>query len=219
MFFDIDVAHRVRVIMPEPYPPPPTNSFFVLGTDEAGWPQVSWSVTSFKKGRTEFDLILLIHFCFGAFLVAVFWEAWQAGKNSQTMICAGFIWFFFGCALLLKFGLMVCSPNTPVTLSLTDDALIYFPGFTRSDTRSIWSLIHKNPPRIIHRFEIGAINLDRIGKRHRLYIDVGADRIEIGRQFKELEREWLARVLRMWADENKPSKLREPPSTNIKPAL
>ena len=52
---------------------------------------------------------------------------------------------------------------------------------------------------MIPRQELGPIRLDRVGERQRLTIDVGAERIEIGRLLREPEREWLAGTLRAWA--------------------
>ncbi len=48
------------------------------------------------------------------------------------------------------------------------------------------------------RDKISNIAIERVGERQRLTFDLGADRIEIGENLREPEREWLAAVLNAW---------------------
>jgi hypothetical protein len=165
--------------------------------------------------------MLLILLCIGPLVSGGISLLAKPNPDSVTgLICWGCPCFLFACVLVLKVVLMLLHPPGWATLSLTDRALIYFPGFLRADTTSTWKLLFKRSPRIINRGAIDAITLERVGERQRLTVDVGADRIEFGSYLKEPEREWLATVLRLWAgfDDDKLPDLREPPSTNIKPA-
>jgi hypothetical protein len=58
----------------------------------------------------------------------------------------------------------------------------------------------RGKPRNLPRQAVGKIVLERVGERQRLSVDVGADRVEIGPWLTEPEREWLADVLRAWAE-------------------
>ncbi|MCA9098528.1 MAG: hypothetical protein KDA36_09085 [Planctomycetaceae bacterium] len=48
--------------------------------------------------------------------------------------------------------------------------------------------------------QLGPVKLERVGERQRLYFDHGSDRIEIGENLREPEREWLAAVIQNWQD-------------------
>lgn len=50
----------------------------------------------------------------------------------------------------------------------------------------------------LSKADVGQIKLERIGERQRLYFDHGADRIEIGENLREPEREWLAAIIQHW---------------------
>jgi hypothetical protein len=52
--------------------------------------------------------------------------------------------------------------------------------------------------------EIRGFVLDRVGERQRLTFDRGADRVEIGADLREPEREWLFAVLHRWHAPNHP---------------
>jgi hypothetical protein len=46
--------------------------------------------------------------------------------------------------------------------------------------------------------QLAEFKLERVGERQRLTVDHGADRIEIGAELREPEREWLAELLQAW---------------------
>lgn len=54
-------------------------------------------------------------------------------------------------------------------------------------------------PHVVPRPELGEIRLEPLEGRRRLTVDHGAERIEIGAELRDPEREWLAAVLRNWA--------------------
>jgi hypothetical protein len=219
--------------MPQPYPPPPRNSCFVLDYDDSGWPRVSWNVTN-KQGIDWTQIgcfIPLIIFWGGTSLGGLLFLLGQAAQGeSVAAVCYGFpllMWFIFGWGMLVDVFRLMLGPTKPASLTLTNQALIYFAGITRLNATNMRIFLRRRLPQVIDRRQIDAIGLDRIGERQRLCVDIGADRIEIGAHFKEPEREWLATVLGMWSgiegsqrkwsgvNEGLPPEL---PSTNIKPA-
>ncbi|MCA9095687.1 MAG: hypothetical protein KDA68_19540 [Planctomycetaceae bacterium] len=65
-------------------------------------------------------------------------------------------------------------------------------------------LLVPRKPIELSKQDAGSFRLDRVkewfGERQRLCFDHGADRIEIGENLREPEREWLAAVIQNWQD-------------------
>ncbi len=79
--------------------------------------------------------------------------------------------------------------------------LFFNPWYKMGHYNSQWPFPRMFPRRKrleIHRSELGPVVLERVGERQRLCFDNGADRIEIGEQLREPEREWLAAVIEAW---------------------
>lgn len=65
-------------------------------------------------------------------------------------------------------------------------------------------LLRPRKPIELAKQDVGSFTLNRVrewfGERQRLCFDHGADRIEIGENLREPEREWLASVIQNWQD-------------------
>jgi hypothetical protein len=64
--------------------------------------------------------------------------------------------------------------------------------------RSYFDLFRRRNPILVPRSELNGFVLARVGERQRITFDRGADRIEIGADLREPEREWLHAVLERW---------------------
>lgn len=100
-------------------------------------------------------------------------------------------------------------PRRPESVTLRPGAFRHEPGsFPREKLFNPWTnqnplgpfvlLFTRRRPIEVSKSDLRAIVLDRVGERQRLYFDHGADRIEIGEQLREPEREWLAAVIKEW---------------------
>ena len=98
-------------------------------------------------------------------------------------------------------------PSRPASLAIEEERILHDPGrgFPRDwgragrEGRNPWSEILRPGKRDeIPRAEAGEVRLRRAGKKLRLTIDRGAERIVIGQNLGEPEKEWLAEVLRSW---------------------
>jgi hypothetical protein len=97
-------------------------------------------------------------------------------------------------------------PARPEHLILGNEAVMHDPG--RDQNASWWSPrkkgrennVAKPKKRELFRTEVQNVRIDRIGERQRLSIDIGAERVEIGRNLQEPEREWLYDVLCRWKE-------------------
>lgn len=59
-------------------------------------------------------------------------------------------------------------------------------------------LLRNRKPLELEKQQLSLVKLERVGERQRLCFDHGADRIEIGENLREPEREWLATVIQNW---------------------
>ena len=59
-------------------------------------------------------------------------------------------------------------------------------------------MLRNRKPLELEKQQLGPLKLERVGERQHLCFDHGADRIEIGENLREPEREWLASVIQNW---------------------
>lgn len=92
------------------------------------------------------------------------------------------------------------SPPLPLPLMLFLGPMsVQLPHMFGPDHTTHW----RRRRRTLPRGAVSNISLERVGERQRLTFDHGADRIEIGGCLREPEREWLADVLREWAESSR----------------
>src|SRR5262245_37435623 len=191
---------------------PPKNSSIRIGFDGRERPTLRWRTA--KNDWFRFFPAAFIGFwlcgwavgeCFAltallGLLPANADNAAKAGPPSLFLIGWLGAWTVGGCLAMRSFYQLV-RPRRPEQLVFREEVLLHDPGTPEhewSQRRMDMSFWSWPKPRTFDRAEIEAIRLDRVGDRQRLTIDVGADRIEIGKSLREPEREWLAEVLRTW---------------------
>ena len=105
-------------------------------------------------------------------VLAVFWlPGWTIAG-----ICA-----MFALYLLLR-------PLRPESMTLTRTSFQYDSGSSRIRRQRIE----------IMKEDLDNLILERLGERRRVYVERGADRVEIGRLLRDYERNWLAAVISEW---------------------
>ena len=69
---------------------------------------------------------------------------------------------------------------------------------SQQNPSKFWAFL-KNPKLTeTDKDSVSKVRLERAGEQHRLTVDVGSDRIEIGAHLCEPEREWVSQVLELW---------------------
>jgi hypothetical protein len=190
---------------------PPEGSSFTMGPEGDGRYRLTWP--SAESGLERWA---------GAAFVAFWLCGWAVGEVVVLSAIVGAVkagaiglwaldafwltlWTFGGLwAMRVLYGMVRSRPEEWVTLSI--DELTHDPGSRappngRHEGQSIWGLFRRWPrPRSFRREQVaGSLLLDRVGERHRLSVDRGGERVEIGYALREPEREWLHGVLRAWA--------------------
>lgn len=104
---------------------------------------------------------------------------------------------------MVLFLLAMLRGGRPESVRLEHRLLCYDPGESPPNPwgRKTWWGGYAAPteePVDIGRSDVRRIALERIGGRERLYLDHGAERIEIGAALREAERYWLFAVLWRW---------------------
>ena len=191
---------------------PPKNSCIRIGFDARERPTLSWRTTKndwwriFPAAFLGFWLCgWAVGECFAltALLGLLPVNGNGAAAGPPTVFLIGWLgaWTVGGVLAMRAFYQLV-RPRRPERLIFREEALVHDPGtpehewMQRRFDPSFWAW---PKPRTIDRAQIEAIALERVGERQRLTLDVGADRIEVGKPLREPEREWLAEVLRSWA--------------------
>lgn len=216
--------------MPAPIPPPPSNSKLTLEYTEEGDARLSWPLRQergcarfgaagflgfwlcgWAAGET-FAIIALVGMCgFGPMEKAQ--QVAQGPGWLAVLFLAGWLglWTIGGVSAMLTVYTMLRGPQ-PNHLILRSTGLTYQPDLPTAKSGH-WTYPNATPPttrlpwqrrKIVNvpRAELGPIRLRRIAGDQELTIDHGAERVEIGSELTEPEREWLAAVLRTWAGQN-----------------
>lgn len=99
-------------------------------------------------------------------------------------------------------------PTRSECISLGFDSFLHDPGWSYNPFTGVhsfsnyvvyWKEIFKSRrPIQVPKAELKSFILDHVGERQRLAFDCGANRIEIGAELREPEREWLFQVLEAW---------------------
>jgi hypothetical protein len=95
-------------------------------------------------------------------------------------------------------------PSRPESVRLEIELLWYDPGrspdipWTRRRGWVYPPATKPSKPVAVARSDIRAFVLERVAERQRLCFDHGADRLEIGADLREPEREWLFAILQRW---------------------
>lgn len=139
------------------------------------------------------------------------------GADRDFMLRWLAIWIFFG-ALVGTFLYLLVRPVKYECIALGQDCFRYDPGSfpfgmlinpvyllrRRSPVFPLNLLIRPRKQIELNKQDVGSFSLKRVrewvGERQRLCFDHGADRIEIGENLREPEREWLAAVIQNWQD-------------------
>jgi len=190
-------------------PSPPPGSVFTI--HDAGLGQrLTWSGRG-GGGPLRFLMI--------AFMV--FWLCgWAFGEVMairQVLLGIGggadlFLLIWLGgwtCGGVFAMFLMVkiVRPGRPDSLQFESTRVTYLPGrkqfnpsvFNPWDQMQRYKdLLTKSRPHVIEKASPEVFKLERLGDRQRLAIDVDSDRVEIGADLREPEREWLFAVLTQW---------------------
>jgi hypothetical protein len=164
----------------------------------------------------------VIRFCIAAFLAfwlcgwAFFFVSAVVGLVNNANAPKGFLAFWLvawtlGGTFAIFLLYLLLRPRRPESITLNRDSFRYdsgtppmtrfIPWYAMQSSNSIgdWLTLFKRRNLIeIAKKELGEVVLERIGGRQQLYFDHGADRVEIGEQLRELEREWLADVIEAW---------------------
>ncbi len=174
--------------------------------------QLSWKVPGGGCARYPIAAFLLFWLgCWtvgGLFAIGKFVESLREGTGIAWFLLFWLGGWLFGEASALFFLYHLIRGGKPETLELGYDALTHAPGLSlaagafsgASEKRApdLASLLWSRKEIVARRSEISDVVLERVGEHQRLTIDVGTDRIEIGRHLHEPEREWLASVVRAW---------------------
>jgi len=138
------------------------------------------------------------------------------GKDRGLLIIWLILWIFGGLSAGTILYLIV-RPGRVERVSLRRTQFFHDPGsipvgILLSPAYMLKNLTLMNPffpfnqmfsnrkPIELDKQQLGPVKLERVGERQRLCFDHGADRIEIGENLREPEREWLAAVIQNWQD-------------------
>ena len=150
-----------------------------------------------------FLLCWLVGWCSGE--IAVFHQLLTHRSGAPVIFPIFFLCFWtLGGALALLIFVKSVSPTRPETLQLSPSLLVHDPG-SESPTSLLnmlrfRGLFHRTTPVTVPRDAVQNIRLERIYNRQRLSFDVGMDRIEVGRDLRGPEREWLHGLLLAWKE-------------------
>ncbi|REK12002.1 MAG: hypothetical protein DWQ37_13355 [Planctomycetota bacterium] len=163
------------------------------------------------------------------FLIALFLAAWLCGWVAGLVAVIGqllqnnggagqgfLIFWLVGWTVggLFAGGMLFVLVRPPLPESITlKRASFYYDAGTTTPMHMFhpaYAMRHQNPAEMFRLFRrrkrvemdkaACPIVLDRVGERQRFFFDDGADRIEIGEQLREPEREWLAAVIAEWQE-------------------
>jgi hypothetical protein len=191
---------------------PPQNSCFIVDVDDDGRPRLRWSAkeTWLRWFPVAFLFVWLCGWAAGEVAVLLTLldlvpvQRGPGGGGTLFMVIWLTMWTLGGCAAMYALKTLVV--RRPELLVFGSEGIYHDPGTPSvplnrrwEDARAFW---FPQKPRTIRREGLGRFRLDRVGERQRLCVDMGADRIEIGRSLREPEREWLAGVLQGWAGQN-----------------
>ena len=162
-----------------------------------------------RYGIAAFLLFWLVCWACGEFSVIKHLVAIKA-NGPRLFLALWMAGWTLGGLMAVKFLFGVVRAPKPEKLIFSRDYFIHDPGsevlsgFSRRRRDSgvpspAESLQELRTTRVM-RTALGAINLSFEGKRRRLILEVGADRIEVGRHLEEPDKEWLAAVLRAWKE-------------------
>ena len=200
-------------------PAPPANSCFLLEEDPEGNPRLVWHPAkkgleaARRWGAAAFIGFWLCGWAAGEVFAIAFLAGLLPGPGGVgggvgwfgTLFLVGWLgaWTVGGLAAFYAFISLIRKPR-PESIVFGINALRHDPGtssirYSRKgypNTASDASCWRARKAREIPWGEITDIHLERVGERQRLALDYGMDRIEIGRDLREPEREWLAQTLR-----------------------
>jgi hypothetical protein len=198
-------------------PSPPPDSYLWTDEDDLGRPLLFWQPPADGR-RWLYALFFGLGLCAWASLgLSIFLGAlgtfrgpnWSFGLGLTLWILA----WFGGLVLMARYLLgLLCTPE-PEHLLFEPDRLSYVASgpVLVSDTPADGAQPVFPPARYVEEIPreaieaIAGIQLDRDGERQRLIIRHGESVVEIGRGLREPEREWLAGVVRAWAEHSSPA--------------
>jgi hypothetical protein len=210
--------------MPEPLKPPPAGSVFHFEVTDDGYNRVSWPTGAAWYLRllpAGFLSVWLIGWAVGEFAVAgillgiLFGKApmgVNVGADPISWFIVGFLllwltfWTIGGMGAMFALHFLLKRPRDEA-VTLGDDELQYDPGSAaigvagRMPNRqhSFRQWLKSQRPQTIARTAIDQVNLRWVPGRQQLTLDMGVDRLEIGANLSEPEREWLGQALATWA--------------------
>jgi hypothetical protein len=167
-----------------------------------------------RWGPAAFLSFWLIGWAFGEVAVVVVLKGMIGGHgrgNLSTPVSWGIVlfllawlggWTIGGIAAMRTLRSLICG-GRPESVTLGPGKFCHNPGvpipsFMRGGNNDIWRTSKSNLIITISRRDMPALVLDWAGDRQRLSFDYGAERIEIGKNLREPDREWLADVIEDW---------------------
>jgi hypothetical protein len=138
-------------------------------------------------------LLMVLLLCGWAW--ALVWPAGQLANGNVTFFLVGRVGFWTLCGGLCAWALLASfRPPRPESVRLESGVLRHDPG----GRRRCWARPGAEGPIQVARSDVRGFALERVDGQQRLYLDRGADRVEIGAGLRESDREWLFAVLQRW---------------------
>jgi hypothetical protein len=162
---------------------------------------LSWPAPSGSQVRRYIEAAVFALWLCG--WVASWW--WPVGQLADGKADPGLIGLLGMWAVFSGIGVWglwtYFRPARPESMRLEAEVLRYDPGRSPAGPpQRQWFGV--NPPGLkpmqIARSAIRGFALERVDGQQRLYLDRGADRLEIGAGLRESDREWLFAVLQRW---------------------
>ena len=130
----------------------------------------------------------------------------KAGPFGTVFLSCWLVAWFVGETHAIRSLVALLSRPKPERLRLDSMTFMHDPGTPGSlnpfSNRSSKQEQSTAEPRLRHtdRSNVGKVCLDRVGERQRLTVDLGTERVEVGHDLDEPEREWLHEVLLKWKE-------------------
>jgi hypothetical protein len=155
---------------------------------------LSWPAPSDNRFRRYTDRMLMVFWLYG-WAASLVWPVGQIANGTADPFLVAWVatWTLGGAVALWALGNSF-RPARPESVRLGSEALLHDAG----GSRRCWGPPGGLKPTQVARSDIRGFVLERDGERQRLYLDRGADRLEIGAGLREPEREWLFAVLQSW---------------------
>jgi hypothetical protein len=126
---------------------------------------------------------------------ALVWPAGQLANGNVTFFLVAWVSFWTLCGGVCAWGLLASfRPPRPESVRLESGGLRHDPG----GRSRCWGRRQGREPIRVAQSDVREFVLESVEGRSRLYLDRGADRLEIGAPLRESDREWLFAVLQRW---------------------